>query len=206
MTIEPSLADLAAASGIEARTIRSWVAQGLLPAPLTRGPAARYPADTLERLLAVRVMRDLLGMPMAEIRRELLVASPDQVRAYAGRAGDLTTATRPSPTPAQPAPAVSSALDYISQLRARVQTEAPSPVPPAAPVAPPPVRGFEALELRLAQGQFEPARKSRAEEWLRIPVTPDVELAVRAPVDAEQRARLERCGDLIRDILLGRTK
>jgi hypothetical protein len=42
---EPSLADLAAASGLLPRTIRSWVAQGLLPAPLTRGPAARYPAE-----------------------------------------------------------------------------------------------------------------------------------------------------------------
>ncbi len=46
---EPTLADLAAASGLQPRTIRSWVAQDLLPGPLSRGPAARYPADTLER-------------------------------------------------------------------------------------------------------------------------------------------------------------
>ena len=45
-------------AGIEARTIRSWVAQGLLPAPITRGPAARYPVETLERVLAIRAMRD----------------------------------------------------------------------------------------------------------------------------------------------------
>ncbi|MGX9964784.1 MerR family transcriptional regulator [Roseomonas sp. F4] len=43
------------------------------PAPLNRGPAARYPADTLERVLAIRAMRDVLGMPLAEIRKELLV-------------------------------------------------------------------------------------------------------------------------------------
>ncbi|MBD0271032.1 MAG: hypothetical protein ICV73_03795, partial [Acetobacteraceae bacterium] len=58
-----------------------------------------------------------------------------------------------------------------------------------------------------AGGQAEPAaRKARAEEWLRIPVTPDVELAVRGRPDAGQRARLERCADLIRGILLGRNK
>ena len=77
----------------------------------------------------------------------------------------------------------------------------------AAPPASSP-SGFEALERRLAaaRGQAEPARKARAEEWLRIPVTPDVELAVRGRPDAGQRARLERCADLIRGILLGRSK
>jgi hypothetical protein len=69
---------------------------------------------------------------------------------------------------------------------------------------PGPPSGFEALEQRLSQGRAEPPRKARAEEWLRIPITPDIEFAVRAPLDPEQRARLERCADLIRDILLGR--
>jgi hypothetical protein len=39
-----------------------------------------------------------------------------------------------------------------------------------------------------------------------MPVTPDVEISVRGPLDAEQRARLERCADLLRDILLGTLK
>jgi hypothetical protein len=65
--------------------------------------------------------------------------------------------------------------------------------------------GFEALEQRLGPGRASP-RKARAEEWLRIPVTPEVELAARGPLDAEARARLERCADLIRDILLGRDR
>src|SRR4051795_760231 len=83
---EPTLADLAEASKLEPRTIRSWVAQGLLPGPRSRGPGARYPADALERLLAIRGMRDRLGMPLAAIRQELLVATPEQLRAHAGRA------------------------------------------------------------------------------------------------------------------------
>lgn len=203
ITATPSLADLAATSGLEARTIRSWVAQGLLPAPLNRGPAARYPADTLERVLAIRAMRDVLGMPLAEIRKELLVASPEQIRAYASRVQGREQEVSFSMRELRAAPPESSALDYIGAIRARAEVAVALPDPGAAPATAPPALGFEALEHRLG-GHLEPARKARAEEWFRILITPDVELTVRAPLDAEQRVRLERCADLIRDVLLGR--
>ncbi|MGG5807715.1 helix-turn-helix domain-containing protein [Falsiroseomonas sp. CW058] len=211
MLTEPTLADLAAASGLQPRTIRSWVAQGILPGPLNRGPAARYPADTLHRLLAIRAMRDLLGMPLGAIRQELLVATPEQIAAHAAKATGLGPET-PEP-PAAVAPAPDAALDYLRGLRAKAA--APTPLPEAsmsaralAPVARPgPASGFEALETRLGQGRAAPAaRKARAEEWLRIPITPDVEFAVRGRLDAEARARIERCADLVRDILLGRDR
>ena len=62
MSPEQTLAELAEATGLQRRTIRSWVAQGLIPGPLSRGPAARYPAEVLERIMAIRSMRDRLGM------------------------------------------------------------------------------------------------------------------------------------------------
>jgi DNA-binding transcriptional MerR regulator len=201
----PSLADLAAASGLEARTIRSWVAQDLLPAPLNRGPAARYPADTLDRVLAIRAMRDVLGMPLAEIRKELLVASPEEIRAHASRVQGPEQQVAFSMRELHPAPPGSSALDYIVALRARVGPNVALPDPRTAQATAPPAQGFEALEHRLG-GHLEPARKARAEDWLHILITPDVELTVRAPLDPEQRVRLERCADLIRDILLGRDR
>lgn len=214
MIAEPTLADLAAASGLQARTIRSWVAQGILPGPLTRGPAARYPADTLRRLLAIRAMRDLLGMPLAAIRQELLVASAEQLDAYAAKAAGLAPEPQEAPPARLAAPASpGAALDYLRALRARA---AAAPAPPAQlaedradplPSPSPPPRGFAALEQHLAAARpAVPARKARAEEWLRIPITPDVELAVRGRLDAEQRAQLERCADLVRDILLGRDR
>jgi DNA-binding transcriptional MerR regulator len=209
---EPSLADLAAASGLLPRTIRSWVAQGLLPAPLTRGPAARYPAETLERVLAIRSMRDDLGMSLADIRQELLVAAPEQIQAHAARAAALAQepdmaghepAAAPAPASPNP-PGRSSALDYVRNLRSKPAVAAAPSSPALPPSSPRPVAGFEALEQRLGQGRAEAARKARADEWLRIPITPDVELSVRGRLDAGQRVRLERCADLIRDILLGR--
>src|SRR3954470_21259953 len=108
---EPTLADLAEAAKLEPRTIRSWVAQGLLQGPRSRGPGARYPADTLERLLAIRTMRERLGMPLASIRQELLVASPEQLRPYADQAASLAA------EPHKPMPAAASALDYLRGLR-----------------------------------------------------------------------------------------
>ncbi|MCX7684754.1 MAG: helix-turn-helix domain-containing protein [Acetobacteraceae bacterium] len=231
MLAEPTLSDLAAASGLQPRTIRSWIAQGLLPGPLTRGPFARYPADMLQRVLAVRAMREVLGMPIAAIRQELLVASPEQIAAWAARAASLLPEPPPAP-PARPAPPdPESALAYLRALRAQGTQPPPAATdpPPSGPLgpvfeqmaaevlpglqakwaaAPPPRSGFEALEHRLSEGGMAPpaARKARAEDWLRIPITPDVELAIRGRLDAEQRARLERCADLIRDILHGRDR
>ena len=200
---EPSLADLATASGVEARTIRSWVAQGLIAAPLTRGPMARYPAETLERVLAIRAMRDVLGMSLTEIRKELLIAEPEKIRAYSKRAPRLVDAPALTPAP-MGFPEASSALSYISALRAKGSAASP-PLPPAV-ARPAALQGFEALEQHLSRGRADPARKTRAEEWLHLSITPDVALTVRAPLDPEQRVRLERCADLIRDILLGRDR
>ena len=218
LSTESTLAELAAASGLQPRTIRSWVAQGILPGPLSRGPFARYPADMLERVLAVRSMRDVLGMPLASIRQELLVAPPELIRSHAAKAAGLAPEQPEAPRPASPAP--DAALSYLRGLRAQsAQPQSPRsifgrpafmaemPPPPAEP-EPPATSGFEGLERRLLAGREgkPPARKARAEAWLRIPVTPDIELAIRGSLDAEQRARLERCADLIRDILLGRDR
>ncbi len=190
MTDEATLSELAAASGLQARTIRSWVAQGLIAGPLNRGPMARYPADTLERLQAIRFMRDRRHMPLNIIRRELLVAGADKVRELAEQAADLAP---------EPVAAPSSALDYIKGLRGVPKEKPVDEIPP--PRAP---KGFGALEQALSLNRAAPARKARAEEQLRIVVTPEVELIVRGLLDAGTRARLETCADLIRDILLGR--
>lgn len=209
MQPELTLTELAEASGLQPRTIRSWVAQGLIPGPLSRGPAARYPADQLERILAIRTMKDRLGMSLTDIRHELLIASADQIHAWAIQAEGIapeSPASQPMQSPADP----DEAVDYFKALRAKPIADAGNVLGAARMVrsapAPRSVSGFEALERRLSSpgSRTPPERKGRAEEWIRIPVTPDVELSVRGRLDAEQRARLERCAELMRDILIGR--
>ena len=209
MQPELTLTELAESSGLQPRTIRSWVAQGLIPGPLSRGPAARYPADQLDRILAIRTMKDRLGMSLTDIRHELLVATADQIQAWADQAEGIAPeapASQPMQSPVDP----DEAVDYFRALRERPAPAAGNPLGAARMSRSAPARrsvsGFEALERRLSEdGARTPSeRKGRAEEWIRIPVTPDVELSVRGRLDAEQRARLERCAELMRDILIGR--
>lgn len=199
---EPTLTDLAEATGIEPRTIRSWITQGLLPSPLNRGPLARYPAETLQRLLAIQAMRELFGMSLTDIRKELMVATPEQIAEHASKASSLPARIRSSTT-STALQEPTAAYDYIAELRSR--SRAPQPSQNASPYAQSTANptGFDALERHLGQGKPGPMRRSRAEEWLKIPITPDLELSARGPLDGDQRARLERCASLIRNILLG---
>jgi DNA-binding transcriptional MerR regulator len=122
-----SLRSLSEASGIEIRTIRSWIHQDLLPRPLSAGRDAHYPPETLVRLMAIKVLKELYGMPLAAIRQELLLASPEKIAAFASQAatGAATepsvrlTETSPGRVLEQPEPVQSTASDYLRALRAK---------------------------------------------------------------------------------------
>ncbi len=81
-----SLADLARLADVTTRTIRYYVAQGLLPSPEAAGPATRYGEGHLARLrLIKRLQRDHL--PLAEIRGRLERMGDEEVRDHPGRHG-----------------------------------------------------------------------------------------------------------------------
>ena len=46
-------------------------------------------------------------------------------------------------------------------------------------------------------------RKTRGEEWVRLEVTPDIEIHVRGQLRREQLSDFEQLADLMRHILLG---
>lgn len=202
MPTELTLADLARASGLHPRTIRSWVAQDILPGPLSRGPSARYPADMLDRVLTVRAMKETGGVPLSQIRQFLLIASPEEIAAQAAIGAKLTPEPSDEHASSGSSEPKNDALDYLRALRRHAHTQSAS----ANPMSHAKPTGFEALEHQLSNGGSarNPDRKSRTEAWLKLSITPDIELSVRGALDPEQRARLERCADLIRDILQGR--
>ena len=75
-----SLADLARLADVTPRTVRYYVAQGLLPSPDAAGPATRYGEGHLARLRLIRrLQRDHL--PLAEIRARLERMGDDEVEA-----------------------------------------------------------------------------------------------------------------------------
>lgn len=65
-----SLAELAEAAGIPARTVRFYIARGLLDGPEVAGRGATYTSSHLERLREIRKLQGR-GMTLAEIGREL---------------------------------------------------------------------------------------------------------------------------------------
>ncbi len=129
-----TLSDLEALTGLPARTIRYYIAQGLIPSPGREGPSSRYPEQTLQRLRLIARLRDA-HLPLAAIRTRLASLHEDSI-------ASLSEAPASPQQPAEPA----SALDYIRSLlagqagsgaiSARSAT-LPAPSALSAPSAPP---------------------------------------------------------------------
>lgn len=75
MTVDPpqtvlTLAQLAQASGLPARTIRYYIARGLVPPPRKAGPGAHYGEEHLQRLRQIQTWQ-AEGLTLAEIAQRL---------------------------------------------------------------------------------------------------------------------------------------
>jgi DNA-binding transcriptional MerR regulator len=71
-----TLAELAEASGLPARTIRFYIARGLLEGPLKAGRGATYTPDHLARLERVKGLQ-MEGRTLSEIGRILSGVEPE---------------------------------------------------------------------------------------------------------------------------------
>ncbi len=65
-----SIRELAERAGVPPRRIRYYVARGLLPPPVGRGPTARYSVTHLQRLQVIQQLR-ARRLGLEEIRSEL---------------------------------------------------------------------------------------------------------------------------------------
>jgi DNA-binding transcriptional MerR regulator len=223
---ELTLDELSERTGVEARTLRSWVSEGLLAPPFKPGRGARYPASNAVRALAVRALKDLHGLSLSEIGRRFMMATEDQIREWALEAGPTSASS-------------GLARDYIRQIQARSASAEPAQrsmdfpgkkIPSSASERPsfeaglgkpsvPSYRmprseereaelaGIERLILQLEKVLEAPApRRSRGAVWTRISVTPDLELSVRGDLEPRERVLFEQLADQFRAILIGRAK
>jgi DNA-binding transcriptional MerR regulator len=196
-----SLAELADASGIPVRTLRYYVAQGILPAPGRQGRLTRYPAATLRRLQLLKRLR-VANLPLAEIRERLAAMSDEEVAAALAprgaaeqlelRAGAMLPPVYRVGPPADLRRVAESAAPFAEGLAApdrRTDLEAldilPSPLRiPAGPGRPRPAR--------------EPGSRS---QWERIFLEPGVELHVQRPLSRLAARRVERLVTHARELL-----
>jgi len=113
------LTELADLAGVTPRTVRYYLAQGLLPAVGQSGPGSKYDAGHLARLRLVRRLQ-AEHLPLAEIRRQLEGLDEDEIRSLAGNDA--------------PEPPADSALDYVRRVMTRMPHDAPADPSAAAAV------------------------------------------------------------------------
>ncbi len=89
------LAELAAATGVSSRTIRYYIAEGLLPPPEGVGPAAVYTVAQRDRLALIATLKERY-LPLREIAQRLKELDDAGVRAALRADRTLTGATVPS--------------------------------------------------------------------------------------------------------------
>jgi DNA-binding transcriptional MerR regulator len=74
-----TLGELTAAADVSVRTVRYYIAEGLLPPPEGSGPGSSYTQGHLDRLRLIQRLKEAY-LPLKEIRRRLSGLSDDEVR------------------------------------------------------------------------------------------------------------------------------
>lgn len=188
-----SIGELANEAGVSIRTIRYYLAEGLLP-PAEGGPRAIYTQAHLDRLRLIGQLKNAF-LPLKEIRRQLSHLDEAEIHRLAEETLVITETDRlpplsmpmsmPPPGP-MPAPALfpdhrrrqtelreepSGAADYIANLRTRSGSEphvrhpinAPHSVE-AEPVSWKRIRLGDEAELLIASDVYE--RRKDKVDWL----------------------------------------
>jgi len=195
-----TIGELAQAADVTTRTIRYYVAQGLLPPPYGGGRAASYGQEHLYRLELIKLLKQEF-LPLNEIKTLLDSLDDNAVRNL------LKERRQPSP-----APAPDTAKEYLKTL---LNPDAASP-PMLRQTVVKKVQSLSDQPLGFSAGSGLFSRRSRASSrttrpaeqeqlfregatvWQRYPLHPDIELHVRQPAeDAKLSTRLDR---LIADI------
>lgn len=186
---EFTLEELAQRVGTSTRTIRYYIAEGLLPGPGARGKSASYGADHLVRLRLIRLL-SARHLPLAEIQVLLRGLSPRDARsllaAEEARSGDLLAAERSQ----SPRDYIAALLDTARQGHQTPRSHTGAAALPEAARRPSGDVG-ESLAGSYAVPPVAEAAEP-AESWSRWVLAPGVELQVREDARTTQRALIRR--------------
>jgi DNA-binding transcriptional MerR regulator len=180
-----SLPDLCGLADVTPRTVRYYIAQGLLRSPGTSGSGARYDDGHLARLRLIRrLQREHL--PLAEIRARLAALTDGDA---------IAQAEGPAELPAD------SALDYIrGVLGGGVLRASPGTMQKAAPPAGA-VMSLAPPAMDVAAPEVEAPAASDRSHWERYTLAPDVELHVRRPLTRSQNRAVARLVETAHQLL-----
>lgn len=192
-----TLDELAEATGIEARTVRSYIERGLLPSAQSRGRAASYLSNHLDRLRVVKMLRRAWPkLTLSDIRVRLQQLTPENIRALAeGRISAMVAMDATEDDDESVPLYEDDDLDAGQENRLEFGTSVER--------SPDQLAGAQRLvhALRQVTGYASPTPSSKAESWHRIAVTEDIELSVRAGFSDIQLGAFRELADLLRDLL-----
>ena len=196
VTHEPrhSLTKLADLAGVTPRTVRYYLAQGLLPAVGQTGPGSKYDDGHLARLRLIKRLQ-AEHLPLAEIRRQLDGLADEQILELADDQA--------------PPPHIDSALEYVRTILGGPVRGAGAPGrlmrSLASSAAPGVGRTRERSEPNRpapATPSLEPALPSvERSQWERIALAPDIELHIRRPLSRAQNKAVDRLVTIARELL-----
>lgn len=183
MTID----ELAREVDLPVRTVRYYIAQGLLPGPGARGKAASYGAEHLLRLRLIRLLVER-HQPLSDIRARLQSLGLDELRALLqaeqGQSDRLERLDR-----------TRSPRDYVAALLQEARDARAEPGIGAAAL---PGSDAPLFVRRSVAHRFSPRQP---EEWERWELAPGVELQVRADARTRYRELIESLLRAARDAL-----
>ncbi len=213
---EMTLSELVERAGVSVRTVRYYIAEGLLPPPITAGPGSSYGPGHLLRLRLIQRLKDAY-LPLKEIRRRLAGLDDEEVRAILTREEDAVAATSLAETTADAA--MASAREYLTMMESRAHYRtAPLDLAladAALPAAAPPVRArsprltfptapeapVPSLSAPVAPGQGDddvalgrgdrPATEVSQGLWRRIPLGDSAELMIDETAYSRHRERVD---------------
>ncbi len=148
-----TLPELAQAADVTPRTIRYYIAQGLLPSPGQAGPGARYTEGHRLRLSLIRQLQRE-HLPLAEIRQRLAALEDFQIETLLAEQAERTSSHR----------AGESALDYIRGVLG-------GPKPPRPPQVFALARRSEPAESKPEEGPRH-SHSNHPREWPRTRCDP----------------------------------
>ncbi len=208
-----SLTALTRAANVSVRTVRYYIAEGLLPPPTAAGPASFYTQDHLDRLRLIALLKTCY-LPLKEIRRRLAGLASDEIQRILAAAGTARDGDGTDQS------ADASSIDRILGTRQPPPTTRPLPPSPPADVvppglqvwgmrdndprsaAPPPMAraGFAAPDhlaaLAPVLGWIDPdpvreAPDGDGDTWRRVSLSDDVELLIRESAYRRRHDRVE---------------
>ena len=171
---ELTIEELSERIGIPVRTIRFYIAEGLLQGPGTRGKYATYGDEQLLRLRLIRRLSEQ-RVPLAEMRDMLSRLSLDEIRALLAKEDQQAAVLERAAQTASPKEYIAALLNQGRQT-SQVK-ESSSPYPPArAPQ--------QAVPISYS--------KQSAEVWQRWELAPGVELHVKASAQQQYHTLIEQ--------------